>query len=97
LKPALLFLDEASSALDEDSEAKLYGLLRAAPWQPTIVSVGHRSTLRTFHDQILDIAAFSPLTEHTIYIPNLFREPRPAFVVAPLPAFAEHPVRMPAL
>ena len=91
LKPALLFLDEATSALDEDSEAKLYGLLRAAPWRPTIVSVGHRSTLRSFHDQILDVAAFSPLPGHPVYVPNLFLEPRPAFVVPPLPAFAEHP------
>ena len=61
LKPGLLFLDEATSALDEDSEAKLYGLLRAASWRLTMVSVGHRSTLRGFHDQILDLAAFNPL------------------------------------
>jgi vitamin B12/bleomycin/antimicrobial peptide transport system ATP-binding/permease protein len=60
-RPGLLFLDEATSALDEDSEARLYGLLRAAPWQLTMVSVGHRSTLRNFHDQILDLAAFDPL------------------------------------
>jgi vitamin B12/bleomycin/antimicrobial peptide transport system ATP-binding/permease protein len=91
LKPTLLFLDEATSALDEDSEARLYGLLRAAPWRPTIVSVGHRSTLRSFHDQILDVAAFSPLPQHTVYIPRLFLEPRPALGVPPLPAFAEHP------
>jgi putative ATP-binding cassette transporter len=84
LKPALLFLDEATSALDEASEAKLYGLLRAAPWQPGIVSVGHRSTLRGFHDQILDVAAFSPLPLHPVYIPDLFVEPRPASVVPPL-------------
>ena len=61
LKPGLLFLDEATSALDEDSEAKLYGLLRAASWGATMVSVGDRSTLRGFHDQILDLAAFNPL------------------------------------
>jgi vitamin B12/bleomycin/antimicrobial peptide transport system ATP-binding/permease protein len=58
MQPSLLFLDEATSALDERSEAQLYGLLRAASWRPTIVSVGHRSTLRSFHDQILDITAF---------------------------------------
>jgi putative ATP-binding cassette transporter len=63
IKPALLFLDEATSALDERSEAQLYGLLRTAPWRPTIVSVGHRSTLRSFHDQVLEMADFmaSPL------------------------------------
>ncbi len=59
-QPGLLFLDEASSALDEDSEAELYGLLRAASWRPTIVSIGHRSTLRSFHDQVLEITAPVP-------------------------------------
>jgi putative ATP-binding cassette transporter len=57
LKPTLLFLDEATSALDERSEAHLYGLLRAAPWRPTIVSIGHRSTIRSFHDQVVDLDA----------------------------------------
>ena len=58
-EPELVFLDEATSALDESSETELYGLLRAAPWHPTVVSVGHRSTLRRFHNQVLDLAAFS--------------------------------------
>ena len=58
-EPALLFLDEATSALDEISEAQLYGLLRAGSWRPTLVSVGHRSTLRNFHDHVLDVATFS--------------------------------------
>jgi putative ATP-binding cassette transporter len=57
-KPALVFLDEVTSALDERSEAELYGLLRTASWRPTIVSVGHRSTLRSFHDQVLEMADF---------------------------------------
>jgi vitamin B12/bleomycin/antimicrobial peptide transport system ATP-binding/permease protein len=57
-KPALLFLDEVTSALDERSEAELYGLLRTASWRPTIVSVGHRSTLRSFHDQVLEMDTF---------------------------------------
>jgi putative ATP-binding cassette transporter len=56
--PDLVFLDEATSALDENSEAELYQLLRTAQWHPTIVSVGHRSTLRRFHDQVLDLAPF---------------------------------------
>ena len=68
-KPTLLFLDEATSALDEDSEARLYGMLRALPWRPTIVSVGHRSTLRGFHDQILDVALFRPPTATLLFRP----------------------------
>ncbi len=59
-EPALVFLDEATSALDEHSEAHLYRLLRAAPWKPTVVSVGHRNTLRNFHDHVLNIADFMP-------------------------------------
>jgi putative ATP-binding cassette transporter len=97
MKPALLFLDEATSALDEDAEARLYGLLCAAPWRPTIVSVGHRSTLRSFHDQILEVGSFSPLPGHPVSVANLFLEPRPSFATPPLPAFAERPTPVSAL
>ena len=62
-RPPLLFLDESTSAVDEPSEARLYGLLRTVPWQPTIISVGHRSTLHHFHDQVLDIGIFTLLPE----------------------------------
>ena len=48
-KPAWLFLDEATSALDEASEVRLYTLLRERLPGITLVSVGHRSTLRPFH------------------------------------------------
>ena len=85
LKPALLFLDEATSALDEEAEARLYGLLRTASWRPTIVSVGHRSKLRSFHDQILNLGAFSPLPGQPVPVPGLFLEPRPGFVGPRLP------------
>ena len=57
-QPAVIFLDESTSALDEQSEAQLYHLLRTAPWRPTIVSVGHRSTLRAFHDQVVNVTSF---------------------------------------
>jgi vitamin B12/bleomycin/antimicrobial peptide transport system ATP-binding/permease protein len=56
-EPAIVFLDEATSALDEESEAALYTLLRKAPFHPTVVSVGHRSTLKQFHDRVLPLAA----------------------------------------
>jgi len=46
-RPALAILDEASSALDLRAEAVLYGRLLAAC--PTLVSVGHRPSLRAFH------------------------------------------------
>jgi len=59
IEPALLFLDEATSALDEKSEAGFYSMLRSAPWRPTIVSVGHRGTLSSFHERNCDVAAFN--------------------------------------
>jgi putative ATP-binding cassette transporter len=55
MRPAIVFLDEATSALDEAAEAQLYRMLREAEWGPTIVSVGHRSTLRRFHEAVVDL------------------------------------------
>jgi len=51
--PDWLFLDEATSALDEASEVRLYTLLRERLPGVTVVSVGHRSTLRPFHARSL--------------------------------------------
>jgi vitamin B12/bleomycin/antimicrobial peptide transport system ATP-binding/permease protein len=48
-KPDWLFLDEATSAVDESTEAHLYRLLRERLPVTTMLSVGHRSTLRPFH------------------------------------------------
>jgi vitamin B12/bleomycin/antimicrobial peptide transport system ATP-binding/permease protein len=59
ITPNLVFLDEATSALDEGSEEELYHLLSIAPWHPLVISVGHRSTLRRFHDQVIDLAPFN--------------------------------------
>ena len=49
-RPDWVFLDEASSALDESAEQALYQCLRSQLPDTTIVSVGHRSTLRRLHD-----------------------------------------------
>lgn len=48
-RPDAVFLDEATSAMDEDQEAALYRLLQEALPQTMVISVGHRSTLRAFH------------------------------------------------
>ena len=50
-KPVIAFLDEATSALDEENERFLYEKLRA--FGIAYVSVGHRSTLKAFHDTLL--------------------------------------------
>ena len=52
-KPDWLFLDEATSAVDEATEARLYRLVRDRLPQTTLFSVGHRATLRPFHDRQL--------------------------------------------
>jgi putative ATP-binding cassette transporter len=52
-KPDWLFLDEATSAVDEQTEVRLYSLVRARLPRTTLVSVGHRSTLRAFHTRRL--------------------------------------------
>jgi vitamin B12/bleomycin/antimicrobial peptide transport system ATP-binding/permease protein len=54
-QPALVFLDEATASLDESGQEMLYRLVRDAPWHPTIISVGHRTTLRQFHDRVYDL------------------------------------------
>jgi vitamin B12/bleomycin/antimicrobial peptide transport system ATP-binding/permease protein len=60
LKPALIFLDEASSALDDTAKQRLFGLLRDLSWRPTIVSVGHSEMERKFYTNSIDLAEFKP-------------------------------------
>jgi putative ATP-binding cassette transporter len=48
-KPEWLFLDEATSAVDEASEVHLYALLRERLAGTTLFSIGHRATLGAFH------------------------------------------------
>jgi vitamin B12/bleomycin/antimicrobial peptide transport system ATP-binding/permease protein len=55
MRPRVVFLDEATSALDEGLEQSLYTLLRAELPDTVIVSVGHRSSLRRFHDELLEL------------------------------------------
>jgi len=52
-KPVVAFLDEATSALDEPNERLLYERLRALGI--AYVSVGHRSTLKQFHDYLVTL------------------------------------------
>jgi putative ATP-binding cassette transporter len=52
-KPDWLFLDEATSAVDEVGEARLYTLLRDRLPNTSLLSVGHRSSLRPFHSRQL--------------------------------------------
>ena len=51
--PCFVVLDEATSALDVSTEAHLYGLLSAR--EMAFVSVGHRPTLKDFHQTVLEL------------------------------------------
>lgn len=55
LKPDILFLDEATASLDETTERQLYQNLECFLPQVTLISVGHRETLREFHEKVVDI------------------------------------------
>lgn len=53
IKPKLLIMDEASSALDESNEDLAYNLIKENLKTSIVLSVGHRSSLIKKHDLIL--------------------------------------------
>ena len=59
-KPRWLFLDEATAALDEASEAVLYRLLIERLPDAAIVSIGHRSSLVEFHSRFFELRPEAP-------------------------------------
>ena len=52
--PKVVVLDEATSALDVETESRLYALLRDR--EVSFISVGHRPTLKDFHDTVLELS-----------------------------------------
>lgn len=50
-RPQVVFLDEASSAMDGETEEVLYGLLQEELPKATIVSIAHRETVARYHQQ----------------------------------------------
>jgi len=54
-RPNWLFLDEATAACDPATEAALYGMLRKRLPEATIISIGHRAILASYHDRCLEI------------------------------------------
>jgi ABC-type uncharacterized transport system fused permease/ATPase subunit len=55
-QPTYAILDESTSALDATNEALLYQRLQAT--SITYISVGHRSSLKRYHQQILKLTKF---------------------------------------
>jgi putative ATP-binding cassette transporter len=54
-KPKAVFVDEATSAMDEGLELTMYRLLRAELPGTVLVSVSHRSTVESHHQQRLEL------------------------------------------
>lgn len=54
-KPDWLFLDEATASLDEANEAAVYSVLKERLPQATVVSIGHRPSLRQWHETRLEL------------------------------------------
>ena len=50
-KPDWLFLDEATASLPEDAQDTLYRLLKQRLPHTTLVSIGHRTSLRGYHQR----------------------------------------------
>ncbi len=72
-KPDWLFLDEATAALDEPTEAEIYRTLKRALPGTTLISIGHRSTLLAFHDRQIAMRSDGAGGFH----PEEVREPEP--------------------
>ena len=62
MKPAWLFLDEATASLDPEAETELYALLKRDLPGTTIVSIAHRPAVAAFHDRhvVLDRPGTGP-------------------------------------
>lgn len=54
-RPAVLFLDESSSALDAANEARCYQFLKQTLPETILISVGHNALLERLHWQVLEL------------------------------------------
>ena len=65
-QPDWLFLDEATAALDETSERRLYQLLQQRLPATTIVSIAHHPELAAYHQKQFTLA---PTNGHVALMP----------------------------
>lgn len=66
-EPKWIFLDESTSQLDIENEAYFYHLLQERLPHATYISIGHRSTLKTYHQHVIDLRKYSPTPSGTQY------------------------------
>src|SRR5712671_1513530 len=55
IKPDWLFLDEATSATDEEEAAALYRMVADALPATTVISIGHRGSLEAYHCRVIAV------------------------------------------
>lgn len=55
-QPSLLILDEATNALDEQNEKKVFMLIRHLLPKSTVILVSHRSSAKDFCDRVIKLA-----------------------------------------
>lgn len=70
LKPDWLFLDEATSAMDETAEHAFYLSLRAALPDITYLTIAHRSTLKALHARHFRVLTHDDGTHHLTEVSN---------------------------
>lgn len=54
-QPAFVFLDEATSAVDPETELMLYEALLASLPEAAVISIAHRESLAVYHDHVLHV------------------------------------------
>jgi len=69
VRPTVLFLDEASSALDAVNEARCYELLKQLLPDTILISIGHNTSLEGFHRQVLELQSEARWTHRTVNLP----------------------------
>jgi vitamin B12/bleomycin/antimicrobial peptide transport system ATP-binding/permease protein len=70
LKPDWLFLDEATSAMDEAAEHAFYLSLRATLPNVSFLTIAHRSTLRALHARHFRVLTHDDGTHHLTEVNN---------------------------
>ncbi len=68
-KPRWLFLDEATSSLDDQSQEKMYTVMIDRLPTTTIVSIGHRPELARFHHRVVELVPTSKSNGSHLVVP----------------------------
>ena len=85
-RPAWVFLDEATAALDEDNQDQMMRLFREELAESALVSIGHRPGLDVYHDRTLHLLRAPDGARLEVRRRVAAQQPRPRRRAAPLVA-----------